>query len=1048
MLLHAIGTSMKLSRRSGLGVTVGTWLIVSVFVSVPPCLAQTIWTDATGDWFTSSNWSSGVPDFFNSAFINNGGTAIIDQTSVARAHNTNLGFDATDSGSLVIDHGSSLATDNVASGYQGQGTLRIANGSSLLDVNGFIGDFHGSIGSVTVDGQGSTWTNLQFLVVGQFGTGVLNITNGGAVSSPLSVIGLGPFRENSASGLVVVDGKGSMFVNSTRLEVGESATGTLIINNGGTVVNGEDGEIGSVTSSVGSVVVNGVGSSWMNGSTLAVRFGTLTITNGGAVSDSGAAIGTDLVGSATAGVVVDGRGSVWRNDGNLSVSSIVLATLQISNGGTVFSSMTAGIASGIGSVGSVRVDGAGSSWIHDGFLAVGSNGSAAILDITTGGTVSCTEATIGSAGFAASENAPSTVFVDGKASRWGINGLLTVAEFGGGVGTLNVSNGGSVSSANAIVGNAFRGRGTVSVDGTGSAWTNQGQLLVGDFGDGFVNVTNGGRIFSGDTFLGSGIVGNTPSVADALVSGSGSAWVINGSLYVGGNGTSSAGFGLLQLVDGGTVSVARNYQQNADGTLCIGIAGLSASQHGLLSVSGIASLNGTLRLVRLANFAAPGGGKIIFLTAAGGTTGQFATVVNPFARSDTLLTADVIYEPNDVALLFSQGSFLINALTPNQRAVAASLDKSVSHARAANLIQFLDSKFLTELPHDFDLIAPEELASIYEIGFSQVTVQTVNLQRRMDDIRAGSTGFSAAGYQMRDTQGFVKDGKAALNNNSSAAFVPSPDNRWGVFVTGTGQFVSVGDEDFNAHGYDITTGGVTAGIDYRVTNHFALGVSGTYAHSDADLVDGGRATVDGGKLGLFGTYFSGGLYVDGALAGGWNDFKTRCAALLGIARGETDGGEFNAFVGSGYNWRRGRWTFGPMATFQYVKVALNGFTEDGSLAPLHLESQNEDSFRSNLGLRVSRDCKVGPVVLRPELRASWQHEFSDQSYPIDSTFASGAGGLFTVHGPVTGRDSALIGAGVAVQWSARTSTYLSYDGEIGRSNYDSHTVSGGVRISF
>ena len=43
---------------------------------------------------------------------------------------------------------------------------------------------------------------------------------------------------------------------------------------------------------------------------------------------------------------------------------------------------------------------------------------------------------------------------------------------------------------------------------------------------------------------------------------------------------------------------------------------------------------------------------------------------------------------------------------------------------------------------------------------------------------------------------------------------PGPENRWGVWMTGFGDFVTV-DADSNAQGYDFTTGGVSLGIDYR-----------------------------------------------------------------------------------------------------------------------------------------------------------------------------------------------------------------------------------------
>ena len=133
------------------------------------------------------------------------------------------------------------------------------------------------------------------------------------------------------------------------------------------------------------------------------------------------------------------------------------------------------------------------------------------------------------------------------------------------------------------------------------------------------------------------------------------------------------------------------------------------------------------------------GDKIIFLTAAGGRNGEFATVISDFGPTGTLIMPEVIYEPNDVALLFAQGSFVIGGLTPNQTAVAVNLNNSVGDARADDLINFLDTEPLANLPHDYDLIAPEELAALYEISFSKAIVQNMNLQHRMDDIRAGST---------------------------------------------------------------------------------------------------------------------------------------------------------------------------------------------------------------------------------------------------------------------------------------------------------------------
>jgi outer membrane autotransporter protein len=184
------------------------------------------------------------------------------------------------------------------------------------------------------------------------------------------------------------------------------------------------------------------------------------------------------------------------------------------------------------------------------------------------------------------------------------------------------------------------------------------------------------------------------------------------------------------------------------------------------------------------------------------------------------------------------------------------------------------------------------------------------------------------------------------------------------------------------------------------------------------------------------------------VGGGINSYKTKREALQGAARGSTDGGELNVLVGTGYDWKIGALQIGPTATFQYTLVGIDGFTENGSLAPLDIHSTNAESVRTTLGMKASFDWKIGGVIVRPEIRVSWQHEYGDSSYGLDASFANGAGNGFLVNGPEIGRDSLLLGAGVAIQCSERCSTYVYYDGELGRSNYLSTAVSGGIRIAF
>jgi outer membrane autotransporter protein len=141
-------------------------------------------------------------------------------------------------------------------------------------------------------------------------------------------------------------------------------------------------------------------------------------------------------------------------------------------------------------------------------------------------------------------------------------------------------------------------------------------------------------------------------------------------------------------------------------------------------------------------------------------------------------------------------------------------------------------------------------------------------------------------------------------------------------------------------------------------------------------------------------------------------------------------------------------TFGPIASLEYSYVDISGYNENGSLAPLHIVSQNQDSLRTNVGLSAAYSCKAGRIQLRPSLRASWQHEYAYSALPIEAQFASGAGGTFTVNGPAEGHDSALIDAGIDVQWTPRIGSYFGYIGNVGRSNYQSNSVVCSVHWDF
>ena len=265
------------------------------------------------------------------------------------------------------------------------GRMTVDGGSDVDDTEGSIG----GNGGVTIKGLGSSWTNSGSLYVGEYGSGTLTVQQGGSVSNSYGRIGY----ESGSDGTVTIDG-GSSWTNSSGLYVGYKGSGELTVQNDGSVSN-TDGYVGyHGCYSTGTVTVDG--SSWSNSEDLYVGWrgdGALTVKNSGSVSNTYGYIGY-YSGELTHGTgIVTVDDSSWTDRAELSVGHYGSGTLVVRNGGSV-SNTTGKIGwssyYGYGPDGTVTVDGTDSSWTNSEDLYVGYHGPGT-LTITDGGLVSVAE---------------------------------------------------------------------------------------------------------------------------------------------------------------------------------------------------------------------------------------------------------------------------------------------------------------------------------------------------------------------------------------------------------------------------------------------------------------------------------------------------------------------------------------------------------------------------------------------------------------------------------------------------------------------------------
>ena len=262
----------------------------------------------------------------------------------------------------------------------------------------------------------------------------------------------------------------------------------------------------------------------------------------------------------------------------------------------------------------------------------------------------------------------------------------------------------------------------------------------------------------------------------------------------------------------GNLTVKGNYNQGPGGTLEIGIAGVQCPDGSRLVVTGTATLNGTLDLVSLNNFHATSGSHYTVLDAFQGVSGFFTNVTDTFNTSG--LTRADIMAPNGVVVAYlppGHGALTLRSAIPIPDNNPCDVDAVLLSALAPNA---------------------EQLSAPFDIWFQMAQTQRFNLEAHFDDIMAGTP--------LAPPPTVV--GKEMVTGKEAKEVAPSlpplaSEKRWNLWGAGYGDFVNVDDEDA-AKGYRYTTGGMTAGLDYRLTDQFVVGLIGGYAHTWTNLRPG------------------------------------------------------------------------------------------------------------------------------------------------------------------------------------------------------------------
>jgi len=993
-------------------------------ISAPVTFATgvTVGVTAVGDSLTVSG-----------AIGQTGGAQILTKTGAGAltlsGNNTYSGGTILNGGQLNINSATAIGT----------GGLTISAGTTIDNTSG---------GAITLSNNNTQTWNGNFTFAGtnnlNMGTGAVTMSGNTQVTVNASTLTEGGVIGGAAGLMKLGNGKLILAANNSYLGATNVNGGTLQVNTNGALGTTA---VATTVASGATLLLNNVNYAAMEGLTLngAGVGGLGALTNIGTSTFAGA---INLGSSST--ISAGGAGQQLTLTGGINKNGV---TLTIGGGGTV-------IVSNNGITGAA----AGSDLVVD--------NSTLVLNTTNSYNGPTTIQNFGILKLGANNVLPTAPRTDLTINT---NGQFNMASYNDSVASLT-------GDSTAIVRNSMIGTtSTFTIIGTGTttfAGSIQGTLgnTQGNINlvkDGTGSLTLSGDNTYGNTYLYNGVLsGNL---------GLGTLYYFGGTY----NGTApnifNTGANLNVSLTPGvptTMSVSNTYRQGPFSALTVQVGGTADGMHDLLAVGNMVYLNGTLIIKQLDTtgtnpFRFQVGQRVNLITAGnvvstGSVSGSFLLPnIQPINyggfNTGTITDARIMYYAKSVVLATVYNSYTGTltdpnygtplSLTENQKSVGSNLD--LLKRNDPLLVNTINNILIGNLPYAYDLIAPEELSALYEINFAAANVQQGNLEDRMQNIRNGSTGFSSSLSVSGEQGGTVSpDGKTIVDKASSLN--TELGNRWGVFLSGNGDYLTVR-SDANATGYNFTTAGVTLGVDYRANENFAIGLAADYAHTCTNLVNDGKIDVDSGRGGIYATYFSGSFYVNGFAGGGVNSYSIKRSSLLGVngqgnpllgtASGNTDGQELDLFLSGGYDFHRGPWTNGPIASVQYSDVFLNGYTETGSLTPLNIVAQSQYSLATNLGWRLSYTGMAGKVLVTPQAKVSWQHQYGNVALPIDAQFANNTGGVFETRGPSLGRDNVLVSLGVTVQFSPTIETFLSFDGQFGAA-IQSESVTGGFKISF
>lgn len=269
-----------------------------------------------------------------------------------------------------------------------------------------------------------------------------------------------------------------------------------------------------------------------------------------------------------------------------------------------------------------------------------------------------------------------------------------------------------------------------------------------------------------------------------------------------------------------------------------------------------------------------------------------------------------------------------------------------------------------------------------------------------------------------------KGGSGVSTGDANAPDLPgegaNDDQRFAYWTAGTVDFGFANMAASSAaqrSGFKFTTGGVTLGADYRLSDQLSLGAGVGYGHDSTDIGSSGtRSTGDSYSGALYASFRPiPTLFVDAVAGFGTLNFSSRRWVIDSndFASGKRTGQQFFGSLSAGYEFRNDDWLFSPYGRLTASRSTLDQYSETGAgLNALTYFKQNVNTLSGTLGVRAGF-AKATPIgTFSPYIRVELQHDFNGQSMAgLAYADIAGSGPVYFVPGSPYGSDRVQVGFG-------------------------------------